>query len=74
VILKQEAQSFSEELCLLLIGIHMMSTILCQVVEPSDVLIHTVSSLLKIQEFPPLAVHDAYWHVALAEYRAEVIQ
>jgi hypothetical protein len=52
----------------------MMSTILCQVVEPSDVLIHTVSSLLKIQEFPPLAVHDAYWHVELAEYRAEVIQ
>jgi hypothetical protein len=38
-VLKQEAQSSSEQLCLLLIGINMMSTVLCQVIELPDVLV-----------------------------------
>jgi hypothetical protein len=35
-----------EQLCLLFIGINMMSIILCQVVELSDILIHIVGPML----------------------------
>jgi hypothetical protein len=51
VILKLEVQSISEQLCLL-IDINMITTILLQVIELSDVLIHTVDPLLYMQEFP----------------------
>jgi hypothetical protein len=50
-----------------------MSTILCQVFKIFDVLIHTVGPLLKIQQFPLLAVHDVGWNVVPTECPTELI-
>jgi hypothetical protein len=46
VVLKRKAQSSPKQLCYPLIGINMMKTILCHVIELSDVLIHIVCPLL----------------------------
>jgi hypothetical protein len=51
----------------------MMSTVWCQVIELSDVLVHIVGPLLHIQELPQVVVHGSYWKVVPVECFAELI-
>jgi hypothetical protein len=46
--LKLSTKSHPKLLCLLLIGVHMMNIVLCQVIELFVVFIHIVGSLMQV--------------------------
>jgi hypothetical protein len=59
MILQLNIEPLAKEFSLLFIGIHMVTPILCQIVELLNVLIDRSISLVQIQELCKLAAHCA---------------
>jgi hypothetical protein len=59
MILQLNSEPLAKELVLLCISIHMVTPVLCQIVEFLNVLIYRMVSLVQIQKLCKLAAHCA---------------
>jgi hypothetical protein len=71
--MKLSTESFLEQLHLLRISIHVVTSILCQIVELLTVLIDTTKSLLQVPELLVLVAHKTCRNVVTVECLAEFI-
>jgi hypothetical protein len=58
-VLQLNCEPLAIELCLLLVGVNVVTTVLCQVVELMGVLINRMIPLTQIQELRKLVAHCA---------------